>query len=196
MVFDAMSTACPEAAQAARLALLGAWFDELQATWLLGRDCRVFEANSAARTLTETGDPLTLIEGRLSPNDPDGRRRLATTLRELRGEARFSWLHAGRRGEATLRLRAIANGEAVAATLVRDFDPATELAPRLARQFDIPRRQSELAAHLLAGHSLSAAAQAMAISRATANEHLGCLQKRLGLANRQAVLAHLLTACG
>jgi DNA-binding CsgD family transcriptional regulator len=191
--FEAMSNGFHQHVRAARMAMLGALFDELPPTWLVSRDRRVLDANAPAEALAATGGPVAVIDGHLCPSIAEGKRRLAAALAELKDEARFSWPCAGVGGETSLRLRAVPGGDAVTATLLHAPDPVADVAPRLASQFGIPHRQSQLAAHLLAGHSLSAAAHAMEISRATASEHLASLQKRLGQPSRQALLAHLLT---
>lgn len=189
---ESMPGGLQQSARAARMALLGSLFDDLPPTWLLSRDSRVVDANAPAEAFVATGTTLAVIDGQLCPTIANGGKRLKAALFALKDEARFSWPSGGVGGENSLRLRVISGAEIVAATLLLVPDPVADVAPRLASRFGISQRQSQLAAHLLAGHSLSAAAEALNITRATASEHLAALQRRLGMSSRQALLAHLL----
>ncbi len=106
-------------------------------------------------------------------------------------EMRFTWPDDDGR-DIGLRLRIVARSAAIAATLIVPPDPIADIAPRLISRLGISERQSLLAAHLLAGHTLSGAANAMDISRTTANGHLNALQRRLDVETRQALMTHLL----
>jgi DNA-binding CsgD family transcriptional regulator len=179
-----------EAAIAARNALKAMFFDELPPTWILDGSGRVHDSNAPAKVITAAGNSLAVAEGLLAPVVPGGGARLRHTLTDLDHETRFTWpdQHGG---ETTLLLRPLPAGAGIAATLLREPPTAKQLAPLLAQSLKLTLRQSELAAHLLTGQTLTDAARAMDISRHTANEHLARILQRVGTPNRKALLAIL-----
>lgn len=179
-----------EAAKAARNALKAMFFDQLPPVWILDRTGRVQDNNVQAAAITAAGDPLALEQGMLAPAISGGGARLVRTLTELEQETRFSWpdRHGG---ETTLVLRPLPDGAGITATLLPEPPGPVELAALLARRLNLSVRQSELAAHLFAGRTLSDAARAMGISRDTGNEHLAALLRRVGAPDRNALFAVL-----
>lgn len=177
-----------------RQAMRGILFDELPPTWLIDRRCRILDANAEALTVAASGEPVVVVDAHLSPSIVGGARRFAMAVAMLAEEAFFSWPDRDGR-DTSLRLRFVDVDGVVAATLVRQPDPLTDIAPRLEQRLGISLRQSQLAAHLLLGHTLSGAAVALGISRTTANEYLGALQRRVGTSGRPALLAKLLSFC-
>ena len=83
------------------------------------------------------------------------------------------------------------DGLHVAVTLVPNAPSVAVPGPLLARHLDLTPRQSELAAYLVADHTLAGAARAMGISRPTANEHLAALSRQVGATDRKSLLALL-----
>lgn len=132
-----------------------------------------------------------MLENRLMPKIPGGQSRFSVAVEQVQEETYFAWPY-GAAYEIGLRLRVLGEGEVIAATLVFPPDPIDEIAPHLARRLGISLRQSQLAAHLLAGHSVSRTAQALRISRATANEYLLSLLSRLNVDTRQTLTSCLL----
>jgi DNA-binding CsgD family transcriptional regulator len=122
--------------------------------------------------------------------DPDATRLLHKALLDASHDTRFVWQERSDI-KTSLLLRPLPDALHVAVTLVPDAPCATELAPLLASQHHLTPRQSDLAAHLLADHTLTGAARAMGISRHTANEHLAALLRQTGTPNRQSLLALL-----
>lgn len=182
-----------EAAKTARLALRAALFENSPATWILDRHARVLDANTAARSLTAGNAPLTIEDGCLCPQAPGGAKRLQQALADVRNDAQFSWPD-DQGQETVLWLHRFPDGSGFAASLRPEHDGAAQIAPRLAARLGLTLRQSELAAHLLLGHRLTDAAQAMGISRSTANEHLAALHKRIGVTERMELIARLRAA--
>lgn len=178
-----------EAAAAHRRALRAACFELLPPTWILDSAGRVQDANAAAKKVCAARDGLAISDGRLAPDTPGGSAMLRRAMAGLGSEGRFSWL--GRDGvAANLLLRPLPGG-AVTATLLAGPLTVADMASRLAQRLALTLRQAELAAHLLAGHTLTESARAMGISRDTANEHLAALLRRTGAADRRALLVLL-----
>jgi DNA-binding CsgD family transcriptional regulator len=179
-----------EAARAARNALQAMFFDQLPPIWILDRSGRVQNSNTPAKSITGADEPLAVVDGLLVPAVPGGVAHLRHTLTDLDHETRFSWPEQ-HGGETTLLLRPLPGGAGIAATLLREPPTAGQLAPLLAQRLKLTLRQSDLAAHLLVGQTLSDAARAMGISRHTANEHLVGLLKRVGAPDRKALVVTL-----
>jgi DNA-binding CsgD family transcriptional regulator len=179
-----------ETAVEARNALHAMFFDRLPPTWIVDRGARVRDNNAPAKTISTDSKALTVIDGVLTPAVPGGGARLRRALTDLNHEARFSW--PGSNGnETTLLLRPLPAGACVAVTLLPEPPTAEQLATVLAQCLKLTQRQSELAAHLLTGLSLSDAARTMDISRDTANVHLDGLLRRTGASSRKALLVIL-----
>ena len=179
-----------EAATEARNALHAMFFDQLPPIWIVDRSGRVHDRNAPAKAIAAAIEPLAVIDGLLAPAVPGGGARLGRTLTDLDHETRFSW-PGPRGGEATLLLRPLPAGAGIAATLVPETPTVEQLARLLAQRLELTLRQSELAAYLFIGRTLSDAARAMDISRHTANEHLASLLRRVGASDRTALLAIL-----
>ena len=179
-----------EAAKASRNALQATFFDRLPPIWILDRGGRVQDSNAPAKAITAAGEPLAVAEGLLAPAVPGGGARLRRLLTDLDHETRFSWpdRHGG---ETTLLLRLLPAGSGIAATLLPEPAGTVELAALLVLRLKLTVRQSDHAAHLLAGQTLSDAARAMRISRNTANEHLAGLLLKVGAPDRKALLGIL-----
>ena len=175
------------AALAARKSLQAGLFDHLPPTWILDRSGRQREANVSARELTRAGDRFGLRDGLLVLTDPSASRLLLKALTVVSQETRFLWQERHDL-ETSLLLRPLPDGLHIAVTLVQDAPGLAELAPLLASHFGLTPRQSDLAAHLLADHTLTSAAQAMGISRDTANEHLTALLRQVGAPDRKSLL--------
>ncbi|HOE44037.1 MAG TPA: hypothetical protein PLB25_20755 [Rhodoferax sp.] len=178
------------AALAARKSLQAGLFDHLPPTWVLDRSGRQCEANTSARELTRVGERFGLREGLLVLTDPSASRMLRKALADARDDSRFLWQERHNL-ETSLLLRPLPDGLHVAVTLVQDAPGVTELAPLLASHFGLTPRQSDLAAHLLADHTLAGAARAMGISLHTANEHLAALSEKVGAPDRKSLLVVL-----
>jgi DNA-binding CsgD family transcriptional regulator len=181
-----------QAATAARNAQRAALIDLLPPTWILDRSGNVLDANAAAGAITAATDAaLTVTDGRLAPAIAGGGARLYAVLRDLDCETHFSWPdHRG--DERTLLLRPLSAAEAgLAASLLPEPPTLMVLAAILGPHFKLTSRQSTLAAHLLAGWTLSDAARAMSISRQTATEHLAALLRLVGARDRKALLIAL-----
>lgn len=178
------------AALAARKSLQAGLFDHLPPTWVLDRSGRQHEANAAARELTHVGERFGLRDDRLVLTDPGTTRLLRKALLDASHDTRFVYQEPSD-AKTSLLLRPLPDAQHVAVTLVPVAPCATELAPLLASQHNLTPRQSELAAHLLADHTLTGAARAMGISRNTANEHLAALLRQTGTPNRKALLTML-----
>ncbi len=179
-----------EAAKASRNALHATFFDQSPPIWILDRGGRVRDCNVRAKAITAVGEPLAVMDGLLAPAMPGGGARLRRILTDLDHETRFSWPNLND-GETTLLLRLLPAGSGIAATLLPEPAGAAELAALLVLRLKLTVRQGELAAHLLAGLTLSDAARAMRISRGTANEHLGALLLKVGAPDRKALLGIL-----
>lgn len=180
-----------EAAIAHRWSLQAAVFDQLPPTWIVDREAYVLVANTPAKTVIAMAGHLTLGDGRLVPDTAGAAEKLRRTLREVTVDVRFAW-PTDDGSETILLLRPLAGNRAVAAMLLTGPLAPDQLARQLASALALTTRQSELAAHLLAGLHLSDAARKMAISRHTANEHLAALLRRTGSADRKALMALLL----
>lgn len=178
------------AAVAAHKSLQAGLFDHLPPTWVLDRRGRQCEANASARELTRVGERFGLMDNLLVLSDPNASRLLRKALAEASHDTRFLWQERNDL-ETSLLLRPLPDGQHIAVTLVLDAPCATELAPLLASHFSLTPRQSDLAAHLLADHTLTGAARAMGISRHTANEHQAALLRQVGAADRKSLLAVL-----
>lgn len=178
------------AAAAAREALQASVFDHLAPTWIVDRGGRVLDANAAATALSRSGERFRVIDGRFTVVAPDGAALWRRALAEGKEETRISWLD-GDAGEASLRMKALADSDGIAVTLRLESPGAAELAPVFAARLHLTARQSELAAHLLAGLTLVDTARAMGISRHTANEHLAAILRRTGAADRKGLLVLL-----
>ena len=186
----ALASHLHEAAKAARNALQAMFFDQLPPIWILDRSGRVQDSNAPARAIATAEEPLAVADGLLAPAAPGGGARLQRTLADLDHETRFAWPDRDGR-ETTLLLRPLPADAGIAATLLPEPPGAGELAPLLAQRLELTLRQSVLAAHLLAGQTLSDAARAMGISRHTANEHLAGLLRRVGAQDRKALFVIL-----
>lgn len=178
------------AALAARKSLQAGLFDHLPPTWVLDRSGRQHEANAAARELTHVGERFGLRDERLVLTDPGTTRLAHKAVLDASHDTRFVYQEPSD-AQTSLLLRPLPDALHVAVTLVPDAPCVTELAPLLASHLDLTPRQSDLAAHLLADHTLTGAARAMGISRNTANEHLAALLRQTGMPNRQSLLALL-----
>ena len=179
-----------EVAIAARRTLQAALFDRLPPTWIVDRGGRMREANAAARALTRAGERFVAVDDCFAPVAPSGAALLRRALAEGNGDTRVSWKD--RDGaETTLLLRVLPDSADMALTLLPEPPGSAELAPMLAEHLDLTARQSELAAHLLAGHTLADAARAMGISRHTANEHLVQIRRRAKVPDRKSLLSLL-----
>jgi DNA-binding CsgD family transcriptional regulator len=131
-----------------------------------------------------------VIDGLLEPTLAGGGARLRRRLSDLEHETRFSW-PAPNGGETTLLLRPLPAAAGIVATLLPGPHTVEQLAPLLAQRLKLTQRQSELAAHLINGLTLSDAARAMGVSRDTANQHLASLLQRVGASGRKALLVIL-----
>ena len=178
------------AAHSARNALRALVFDHLPPVWILDQEGRVQECNAPAKALRTPGAPVEVIDGWLVPAVPMGGERLRRCLTGLAAETCFSWpIVSG--GESTLLLKPLATGGAISAQLLVGRGPTVHLASHLAQRLELTVRQSELAALLLDGLSLTDAARAMSISRNTANEHLSALLRRVKVADRKKLMTAL-----
>ncbi|MFZ4624929.1 MAG: helix-turn-helix transcriptional regulator [Rhodoferax sp.] len=178
------------ASVAARKSLQAGLFDHLPPTWVLDRSGRQREANAGARELTRVGERFGLMEGLLVLADPIASRLLRKALLDTHHDTRFVWQERNDL-ETSLLLRPLPDGQHIAVTLVLDALGATAMAPLLASHHGLTPRQGDLAAHLLADHTLTGAARAMGISRHTANEHLAALLRQTGTPDRKSLLALL-----
>ena len=178
------------AALAARKALQAGLFEHLPPTWVLDRSGRLREANTGARELTRAGERFELRDGLLMLADPGTSRLLHKALLDASQNTRFVWQERHNL-ETSLLLRPLPDGQHIAVTLVPDAPSVAELASLLARHLGLTPRQSELAAYLVADHTLAGAARAMGISRPTANEHLAALSRQVGATDRKSLLALL-----
>lgn len=81
------------------------------------------------------------------------------------------------------------------AAIVRilETSPKGDLSPAHAELFDLSPREANVAAALLAGHSLESLCHTLGISRNTAKVHLQSIFRKTGT-NRQSELVHLLAA--
>lgn len=73
-----------------------------------------------------------------------------------------------------------------------ETDPKAALSPAQAGLFDLSPREAEVAAALLAGHSVESLCALLGISRNTAKAHLQSIFRKTGT-NRQSELVHLLS---
>ena len=176
-----------EAAAEARNALHALFFDQLPPIWIVDRRGRLHDSNAPAKAIAGACQPLAVLDGLLTPIVPGGGARLRRALAELEHETRFSWpdMHGG---ETMLLLRPLPAGAGIAVTLLPEPPTAGQLAALLVQRLKLTLRQSDLAAHLLTGKTLSDAARAMGISRHTACEHLDCLLHRVDAPDRKALL--------
>ena len=177
-----------EAAAEARNALHALFFVELPPIWIVDRSGRLHDSNAPAKAIAAAArEPLAVIDGLLTPIVPGGGARLRRALAEVDHETRFCWpdTHGS---ETTLLLRPLPAGAGIAVTLLTGPPTVEQLAPVLVRRLKLTLRQSDLAAHLLIGWTLSDAARAMGISRHTANEHLDGLLQRVDAPDRRRLL--------
>ena len=176
-----------EAAAEARNALHALFFDQLPPLWIVDRSGRLHDSNAPAKVIAAAREPLAVIDGLLTPIVPGGGAHLRRALAEVEHETRFSWpdTHGG---ETTLLLRPLPAGAGIAVTLLPGLPTVEQLAPLLVQRLKLTLRQSELAAHLLTGKTLSDAARTMGISRHTANEHLDGLLQRVDAPDRRRLL--------
>jgi len=156
----ALVTHLRDALQATQATVRAPLFDELPPTWIITRDGWILDQNEPARLIAARGQPVCVEEGYLIPAIPLGDRRFRQALAVLAAPGRFVWPTTSG-SDAMLRLRPLPADVGIAASLLQESDPAADMAPRLARELSLPKRQSELGAHLLAGKSLTHAAQAM-----------------------------------
>ncbi len=178
------------AAYAVRKTLQAGLFEHLAPTWVVYRSGQVQEANLSARALLQDGEYVKVVSSKLELAGVGGGRVLRNALFKLNQPMRLAWQ--GLSGQPmSLLLRALPDSSYVALTALLDAPGPLVQAPLLAQQLGITRRQSELAAHLLADHTVADAARAMGISRHTANEHLAGLQQRTGTVDRKTLLALL-----
>jgi DNA-binding CsgD family transcriptional regulator len=175
------------AALAAHKSLQAGLFDHWPPTWVLDRSGRQHEANAGAREMTHVGERFGLMDDLLVLTDPGATRLLRKALLNASHDTHFVWQEHNDI-KTSLLLRPLPDALHVAVTLVPDTPSVTELAPLLASDLDLTPRQSDLAAHLLADHTLTGAAHAMGISRNTANEHLAALLRKTGTPNRKSLL--------
>jgi DNA-binding CsgD family transcriptional regulator len=178
------------AAYAVHKTLQAGLFEHLAPTWVVDRSAQVQEANLPARALVQGGDTLKVVEGRLELVGVGGARALRNALFKVDKSTQLAWNN-GNNLSMSLLLRMLPDTNYVAVTALLDAPTPLERAPLLADQLGITLRQSELAAHLLADHTVADAARTMGISRRTANEHLAALQQRTGTVDRKALLALL-----
>lgn len=182
-----------EVAAEARNALHALFFDLSPPTWIVDKKGRVHDSNTTAKEIAAAREPLAVVDGLLTPIVPGGAANLRRALAELVSDTRFVWPDTDG-GETTLLLRHLPVGAGVAVTLLPRPPSVGQLAPCLARRLQLTVRQSDLAAHLLVGCTLSDAARAMGISRHTANEHLEGLLKRVDALDRRRLLVVLRSA--
>lgn len=175
-----------EAANLARKDIQASVFNQLPATWILTRKGKIREANASARATTERADQFAAVEGYLSPVDAAGAKLLASTLPVVQTETPLTW--STPQGEVNLIMRPLPNSDHVSATLACAPLSAAQIARILQTKFGLHTRQSELAAQLVEGLSLTDAARVMGITRNTANDHLSALTHRLGVAGRKELV--------
>ena len=140
--------------------------------------------------LTRAGERFVAVDGCLAPVAPSGAALLRRALAEGSGETRVTWKNLDGR-EATLLLRTLPDSAGMALTLLPEPPDSARVSRILAERLDLTPRQSELAAHLFAGHTLADAARVMGISRHTANERLVQILHRVGVPDRKSLLASL-----
>ncbi|MCB1888697.1 MAG: hypothetical protein KDH20_13910 [Rhodocyclaceae bacterium] len=170
-----------------RRALRGDWLDALiEPAWVCDGDLTVLHANARARRAWDDGAPGVDDDGRLAVGAAERAMRQAIDRVQARREHVVVFELASGERLAVSRLRdADGIGDALLIRLLGSglshlrTVPARQLAARLA-PLRLTPRQEQLAVHLLHGASLSAAAVAMGICRATANEHLAALFRRSG----------------
>jgi DNA-binding CsgD family transcriptional regulator len=179
-----------EAAIATRKTLQAALFDRLPPTWIVDCGGRVREANAAAKALTRAGERFLEVDGCFAPVAPSGAALLRKALADGDVETRVSWKDRNG-GEATLLLQVLPDSAGVALTLLPEPLGSAEFAPIIGAHLHLTGRQSELAANLLAGHTLADAARMMGISRDTANEHLVAILRRAKVPDRKSLLSLL-----
>lgn len=175
-----------EAANLARKDIQASVFNQLPATWILTRSGKIREANASARVMTGRADQFAAEEGYLSPADATGAKLLASSLPGIKTETPLTW--SGSQGEVALILRPLPNGDHVSAALACAPLSTAQIALILQTKFGLHTRQSELAAHLVEGLSLSDTARVMGITRNTANEHVSALTHRLGVSGRKELM--------
>jgi len=175
------------AALAGHKALQAALFDYLPATWVVDLSAAVCEANTAAKSLAQTGERVVIVGQRLELPGPNGARTMLNAVSKVATQSRLAWKTPSGQ-DVNFLLRVLPDTVHIAVTALPDAPSPAEQAPVLAEQLGLTPRQSELAAHLLADHTLASAARAMGISRHTANEHLTALLQRAGALNRKALL--------
>ena len=178
-----------EAASMSHQALQAAVFDQLPPIWILTRKLKVLEANRAARALVSAGTHFTLADHVLVPATHEGAHLLLAAMSRTALETLVSWVDTD--GEVSMLLRPLESGQGVVASLVTEPASVVMTGLILARQFGLYPRQSELAAHLVNGNSLSDAARLMGITRNTANQHLVALLHRTGAADRKTLMVQL-----
>jgi DNA-binding CsgD family transcriptional regulator len=181
------------ASEAAARTLQARAMDLQRATWIVDRRGYVVAANAAARRLTDAADPCELVDGKLAPAVGGEGPRLWARVAEPEASGRYVFDTA--HGETTLWLRVFDEGRHVEVELGAAPPDARSAATRLGEVFRLTGRQSELAALLATGHTLSAASRAMGISRETARGHYDALCLKLGTTKRQSLI-ELLRASG
>lgn len=175
-----------------------------EACLLLDDDGRVLRATSAMEGLLMRGDGLGYAQGRLTRGGGKGNAQLdgfiatltlesATpcTCRLDRPSGKAAYVLTGY--PLPRRMRMLAPVEAVA--LVTVIDPAAFIVPTTERwrtAYGLTSREQELARLLLTGHSVETAAEAMAITDATARVHVRNLFAKTAT-SRQSELILLLS---
>ncbi len=178
-----------EAAIGIRQEMLASVFGHLAATWILSRAGKILEANERAKAVTDQADRFAVSEGRLLPVDAAGAKLLKLTLATINAEVPLSWSDC--QGEVNLILRPLSYRNYVSASLDDEPPNTAQITSVLRESFGLHPRQSELAANLVEGLSLSETARVMGITRNTATDHLNALMHRVGVPDRKSLLVTL-----
>lgn len=177
-----------------------------EAVVILDTAGQVLSMSPRAETIVNAGDGLTIERRRLSAISLDATARLNGAIasavksgvlggagggvRLERGRGHADWLVLV--SPCPRHLEHLPVRTPAAVLRIIETDPRASLSPAHAELFDLSPREVEVAAALLAGHSLESLCAVMGISRNTAKVHLQSIFRKTGT-NRQSELVHLLS---
>lgn len=170
---------------------------------VIDADCRVHQANAAARAQVAELGVLSMADGRLAVRHLDDALRFQVTLRHVLSapeDSRGTTIAALRRGKGSPVLLAISAmpvvGSGPRRAAVQIIDPQAELAlplETLSRHYNLTQAESRLVEQLVRGRTLAEAAVALRLKEQTTRTYLKHVFQKTGLC-RQVELIRVVLA--
>ena len=165
------------------------------AIFLVSRNGRLRQANSAGQQMLASGTPARLMNGRLELQKPELTERMQRMIGAARGEFRLPKQDSG---SWTLDIRsgpACSGAVSLDAVIVRFIDPDCRREPldarKLSLRLGLSARQAQAVSALMKDGTEDLASAKLGVSKATLHTYVNRVYARFGIHNRIALVALL-----